>query len=147
MTRTDPLEPGKTADDEEEAVQEGLEDRPIARFVHEHPGMAIAGGIALGVLAAGLLPKRNREYVARKSSALADAVSAAGIALYREALDRSENASDELRKIAVKIRPDAGKPEASGTAAPPDETGSSESFDLAGALSDLIRYLRKGSHN
>lgn len=89
-------------------------DRPIARFVHEHPGMTIAGGIALGVLAAALIPRRNRNFVTKKSSALADAVSSAGLILYREALERAEKAGAGLRDMAGQIgqarsaRPDSG---------------------------------------
>jgi len=134
MTRPDPHEPGMTTDDGDAALDEEGEDRPIARFVHDHPGMAIAGGIALGVLAAALLPKRNREFVVQKSSALADAVGAAGLTLFSGALDRSGQAGGDDGTV-------------SGNAAQPHDSGSSGGFDLAGALSALIRHLRKASDN
>jgi hypothetical protein len=67
--------------------------------------MAIAGGIAVGVLAAAILPRRTREFVSKKSSPLADAVSAAGLMVYREALERTGTASDGIRDIAERFNP------------------------------------------
>ena len=118
--------------------------RPVARFVHERPAMVIAGGLALGALAAALLPRRNRAFVAEKSSALADAVSAAGLTLYREALDRAEAAGDGVRGIAGRLgAPGAAKPDDADS---PGETAS-RGPDLAGSLAALLRHLRGRSRD
>ena len=113
------------------------QERPIARFVHEHPAMVIAGGLAIGAVAAALIPRRNREFVSEKSSALADAVSAAGLMLYREAMDRADAAGESIRGIAGKL----GGP---GSQEGVDSQGDAQPRrpDLAGALASLLRHWR-----
>jgi hypothetical protein len=86
-------------------------DRPhrkVARFVHEHPVMTIAGGLAAGALAAAFIPKRNRAYIAKRTSAWADAVSAATVALAQQALEKAEAASSQVRNQADALAGRAG---------------------------------------
>lgn len=142
MTDSERSKPAKTSEDGDPEAEEAQEQHPIARFVHEHPGMTIAGGIAIGVLAAALLPKRNREFVTEKSSALADAVSAAGLMLYREALDRAETASDGIRDITERFGPPGA-----GNAASDDGDDRSGRSDLAEGLASIIRHLRGRSRD
>jgi hypothetical protein len=136
-----PTAEGTESTDQGAEETEGQE-RPIARFVHEHPAMVIAGGLAIGALAAALIPRRNREFVAEKSSALADAVSAAGLMLYREAMDRADAAGEGIRGIAERL----GGP---GSTEDADEHGDAQPGrpDLAGALASFLRHLRGESDN
>jgi len=137
MTETESSQAG------EGEPQSDNDDRPVARFIHDHPGMAIAGGIALGVLAAALLPKRNREYIAGKSSAIADAVSAAGLMLYREAVERAEAAGDDMRGLAERLGDAAMRNLASSDRhAKSGDVNSGEDLRLPDQLASLIRFLR-----
>ncbi|MDG2004253.1 MAG: hypothetical protein P8J20_13065 [Novosphingobium sp.] len=142
MTQSEPttLEPVQDSDPESQVADRQL---PIARFVNEHPGMTIAGGIALGVLAAALLPKRSRKYVTEKSSAMADAVSAAGLMLYREAVDRAGAAGDGIRDIADRVG-NAGDEKSEADAISDADEGPCQPsrFDLAAALAGILRQLR-----
>lgn len=74
--------------------------KKVANFVHEHPLMTVAGGLAVGALAAALLPKRNRAYIAKRTSLWADAVSAASVAIAQQALMRTEAAASQVRNHA-----------------------------------------------
>ena len=76
--------------------------------------LVVAGGLAVGALAAALIPRRNRERVSRGANHLAEVATAAGIALGKHLLDRAETASDELRRHGGQI---AGKVEELGGAA------------------------------
>lgn len=70
----------------------------LACFARENPGLVIAGGVALGLLAGALIPKRNRQRIASGASHLAELASAAGLALARQAQERAESAGEELRR-------------------------------------------------
>ena len=143
MTQAEQLLITEPAEDSDSEPDVGRDVRPIARFVHQHPGMAIAAGVALGVLAAALIPRRNRKFVAEKSSALADAVSAAGLTLYREALDRAGAAGDGIRDIAGRLGHAAeSKAELAEGSAPDDGKSPLGRFDLAEGLASLVRHLR-----
>lgn len=82
----------------------------VSRFVKDHPVMVIAGGLALGALAAALLPRRNRAYVAKRSSAVADAVTAASLAIAKQVLDRAEHLGGDVRRQSERV----GRSTASG---------------------------------
>lgn len=86
----------------------------VADFVHEHPLMTVAGGLAVGALAAALLPKRNRAYIAKRTSLWADAISAASVAIAQQALQRAEAASSQVQNHADAL---AGHAEHLGQAA------------------------------
>ncbi len=73
---------------------------PAVQFAKDHPVMTVAGGLAVGALAAALIPRRNREYVTRKSSAFADAVTTAGAALLAQAMEHAEAAGSGVRNQA-----------------------------------------------
>jgi hypothetical protein len=142
MTNTETAAPTESA---AEVGPESGADRnhhPITRFVQEHPALTVAGGLALGVLAAALLPKRNRALVAEKSSELAEAISAAGLMLYHEALDRAEAAGEGLRDIAEKFGETQRGRKANGDSAPDGRDTGFEGFQLQETLSGLARQLR-----
>lgn len=83
--------------------------RKVAKFVQDHPVMTIAGGLAVGVLAAALIPKGNRAYIARRGSQWADAVGAATAALAQQALERAEAATSHVRNNADAFAERAGE--------------------------------------
>jgi len=132
------VEAAEAVEADEPEAQESQTRRPISQFVHDHPAMTIAGGIALGVLAAALVPKRSRTFVTEKSSALADAVSAAGLALYRETLERAESAGDGIRDMAERLGQAGSEKKKSAS----EDEESAGGFDLADTLASLVRQLR-----
>lgn len=69
----------------------------VARFVQDHPVATVAGGLAIGALAAAFIPRRNRRYIAEKSSVWAEAVAAASAALAQQAMAKADAASDSVR--------------------------------------------------
>ncbi len=85
------------------AQVENDQRRPISKFVHEHPVMTIAGGIAIGIAAAALIPKSNRQKVVGKASKWSGIVSTAALAMAREALERADSAREDLRRQADSI--------------------------------------------
>ena len=141
MNEAEPLIAPDT-DREEDADAEGV-GRPVARFIHEHPAAVIAAGLAVGAVAAALLPKRNREYVATKSSALADAVSATGLMLYREAIERAEAAGGGIRGIAERIGDAAASiSDDTKTPAEPDKGRLGIADGITAILRDLLGRTR-----
>ncbi|MFA7601542.1 MAG: hypothetical protein WCY29_00920 [Novosphingobium sp.] len=105
--------------------------KPVADFVRDHPGMLIAGGVALGLVAGGLLARGNGRKLARHALSLAEAAGAAGLTLGRQAVERAEDAGSELRRQGEAIAQKAGK-----LAAPAEEAA-----DNAGEAAQ--RLLRK----
>lgn len=81
----------------------GLKDSRGIRFVKEHPVMTVAGGLVIGALAAALIPRRNRAYVTKRTSALADAVTSASLAIASQALERAEAAGSEASDTAHRL--------------------------------------------
>ncbi len=71
--------------------------RKVTSFVQQHPIATIAGGLAIGAIAAALIPRRNRTYVAGKTSAWAGAVSAASAAIAQQAISQIEAAASGAR--------------------------------------------------
>ena len=108
----------------------------ITRFVQEHPAIVVAGGVALGVLAAALVPRRNREFVAEKSSALLDGLGAAGLMLVREAIERAETAGEGLRNGLGRMA-SATADEAKGQGDRP-----TDGPDLPNILASLFRHFQ-----
>lgn len=71
--------------------------RRVTSFVQEHPIATIAGGLALGAIAAALIPRRNRAAIGRKTSAWTDAVTAASGAIAQQAISHIEAAATGVR--------------------------------------------------
>ena len=82
--------------------------RKVTGFVQEHPVLTIAGGLAVGALVAALVPRKNRAFIAKRSSMLAEAVSAASIALAQQALEKAHEASSDVRRQADMLAERAG---------------------------------------
>jgi len=73
---------------------------PVGKFVHEHPVITVAGGLAIGVLAAALIPSKARNKMITKASDWSGVASAAVLAIAREALDKAESARDDIGRQA-----------------------------------------------
>jgi hypothetical protein len=142
MTNTEPAVDIKPAERTIPGAGEDRNRHPIARFVEEHPALTIAGGLALGALAAALLPRRNRALVAEKSSELAEAIGAASLMLYQQALDRAESAGEGIRDIAERFGETQRGKNANGASAPDGHGFGLERFQLQETLSGLARHLR-----
>jgi len=72
----------------------------VASVVRDHPFLVIAGGIAVGVAIAALLPKRSNSATGRLSRGarhLAEAAGAASLALGREVLEKGSHAREAAR--------------------------------------------------
>lgn len=72
--------------------------RAVSSFVQDHPLLTVAGGIAVGLLAGALLPRRAGQRMARRSMELAEMAGAVGTLFGRQALERAETATRDLRK-------------------------------------------------
>lgn len=83
--------------------------KTIADFAREHPGMAIAGGVAIGLIAGALLSRGSGRSIARRALTLAEAAGTASLALSRQAAERAEEAGSELRKQGGALAEKAGK--------------------------------------
>lgn len=117
----------------------GQPSHPVSAFVQKHPGIAIAGGVAIGILAAALIPRRNRALVTRKSSALVETLGMTGLMLLRAALERAGANRDALGAMARRV-------------ASPASTDSDRSFaraadwlELRDIFLSLLRFLRQRS--
>lgn len=102
MSETDPdIIPEDLPEEEPaEAAEARGRDRIAAAtgFVREHPGLTIAGGIAVGLIIGALLPKGRGRKLARRAVQLAEVAGASGLAFGRHARDRVESAGSSLRE-------------------------------------------------
>ena len=105
--------------------------KAVADFAREHPGLMVAGGVALGFIAGTLLSRGNGRKLARHALTLAEAAGTASLALGRQARERAEDAGAGLRKQGSALAEKAGK-----LAAPAEEA-----VDNAGDAAQ--RLLRK----
>jgi len=80
-----------------------------AQFARQHPVITVAGGLAIGALAAALIPDRNRKYIARQSSQLAEAITATGAAIAQQAASQASSAGSTLRDQAASLAERAGQ--------------------------------------
>lgn len=69
-----------------------------SQFIKDHPLLVIAGGIAVGAVAAALLPKGTGRKMVRRAATLAEAASAASLLLGKTAWARAEDAGHDLRE-------------------------------------------------
>ncbi|MCB2061819.1 MAG: hypothetical protein R3E09_16750 [Novosphingobium sp.] len=104
MSEKDPDIVPEELPQEEEAVEEP-EAAPSPNlietatgFVREHPGLTIASGIAIGLIAGALIPKGRGRRLAKHAVHLAELASVSGLAFGRHALERAESAGSDLRQ-------------------------------------------------
>jgi hypothetical protein len=70
----------------------------VTAFVRDHPMLVVAGGVALGVVAAAMLPKGTTRRLARRAASLAEVAGAAGVLIGNRARDTAEAAGADLRE-------------------------------------------------
>ncbi len=100
MTETNVVKlPERKSDEESNAVVD---------FVREHPGLVVAGGVALGLVAGSLLSRGSGRKLARQAMTLAEVAGTAGLALGRQAMERAEDAGQGLRRQGEAIAEKAG---------------------------------------
>ena len=121
----------KTADDSADSLVD---------LIKEYPGIAIAGGVLLGIAVSALMPRGSARKLARGAAAAAAVSSEAGMALARQARETASTAADEASetlerasKGAAQLRKRAVS--ASGSAA-------SAGLDLTRAAVRFARSLR-----
>ena len=93
MSKADPQqrdEPSATA--KTDAVSQ------VGDFVREHPLLVVAGGIAIGAVAAALLPRGTGRKLVRHAAGLAEIVGAASAVLGTRARETAEAAGAGLRE-------------------------------------------------
>jgi hypothetical protein len=103
--------------------------RKASDFVREHPVLIVAGGVALGALAAALLPKSTRRRLTRRAGGLIEVATTAGLALGREALLRAESTGSDIRKQGRAL---ADRAESLG------ETAASRAGEFGSAAADRV---------
>jgi len=81
--------PGRTREESAKAVVD---------FVRDHPLLVIAGGIAVGAVAAAFIPRGTTRRLARRAASLAEVAGTASVLLGSKVRDRAEAAGTELRE-------------------------------------------------
>ncbi len=82
----------------------------VANFVRDHPAIVVAGGVALGLIAGGLLSRGgilsrgNGRKLARQALTLAEVAGTAGLAFGRQAKERAGDAGEALAEQAGKLK-------------------------------------------
>ena len=71
----------------------------LSGLVHEYPGLVIAGGLALGLLAGSLLPRSAGRKLSTRAAALAAVASEVGLALGKQAIERAGEAGRDGREL------------------------------------------------
>ena len=89
------------------ARQEASES--LASQVKAHPGLVVAGGLALGVLASALLPRGTGRRLAQGAIAAAAVGGEAGMALARQARDSARTAAGEATEHLQTLEDKAGE--------------------------------------
>lgn len=75
----------------------------------EYPGLTIAAGLGLGLLAGALLPKTAGSKLARRGTALAAVAGELGLFLAKQAMEKAADAGREGRVVAGKSVAVAGQ--------------------------------------
>ncbi len=106
--------------------------KATADFVREHPGLVVAGGVALGLVAGALLSRGSGRKFARHALTLAEVAGTASLALGKKAWERAEDAGGELRRQREKLAEPAE--DAVDSAADAAQRLLRKAVDLAGKL-------------
>lgn len=79
-------------------LPEGEPPEGVAGLIADYPGLAIAAGIGVGLLAGALLPRSAGRKLARGAVFLASAGGEIGLALGKQALQAADDATRESRE-------------------------------------------------
>lgn len=83
--------------------------KAVVDFAREHPGLIVAGGVALGLVAGALLSRGSGRKLARHALTLAEMAGTASVAFGRQAIERAEDAGEGLRRQGETLADKAGK--------------------------------------
>lgn len=72
--------------------------KAVTDFIRDHPALVVAGGVALGVLAAALLPKGTGRKLAHRAAGLAEVAGSAGMLLGKRVRHTAEATGASLRE-------------------------------------------------
>ena len=106
----------------------------LVGLIKQHPGLAVAGGLVLGLVAAALVPGGARRKLVRRTAAAASAAGEAGLKLGKQGAARLDRLGDTIGESTADARRRAT--EAAGHAR---ETG----IDWAKAAIGLLAALRR----
>lgn len=70
----------------------------VAAFVRDHPLLVVAGGIALGAIAASFLPRGTGRKLVRRAANLAEIAGTASALLGSQMLDKAQSAGAGMRE-------------------------------------------------
>lgn len=87
--------------DAPEAIQEPAPVHPpesLSDLLRQHPGLVLAGGLAAGLLAGALLPRRAGGKLAGRALSVAAMAGELGLALSRQARDRAGDVAQDGRE-------------------------------------------------
>ena len=117
----------------------------LTEQIKAHPGLALASGLALGVLASALLPRGSARRLAKGAVAAATVGSEAGMVLARQARERAQAAAGDavVTLHAAEDSAGAGLRRLRRGAAHAAGTTRSAGLDLAHAAIRLLGALRR----
>lgn len=101
LRRDGPPSPARLADD--------TPPEKFTSLLADYPGLTIAAGLGLGLLAGALLPKSAGSKLARRGTALAAITGEIALFAARQAMDKASEAASEGREAAGRIGTAAGK--------------------------------------
>jgi len=111
MTDTDPKSKPKA---EPKAAKEPRQEEAgavsqVGAFVRDHPLLVVAGGIALGAVAAAMLPRGTGRKLVRRAASLAEIAGTASAILGTQLRDKAEAAGAGLREQGGVVSDRLGK--------------------------------------
>ena len=77
--------------------------KPAVDFVRDHPVLVVAGGIALGAVAAAFLPRGTGRKLVRRAVQVAEIAGTASAVLGRRAMDTAESTGAGLRERGAAV--------------------------------------------
>jgi hypothetical protein len=113
--------------------------------IKAHPGIALASGLALGVVVSALLPRGSARRLAKSAAAAATVGTEAGLMLARQAREKAEAAASEAVVTLHAAEDSAGKGlrRLGRGAAHAAESGAGKGLDLAHAAIRLLGALKR----
>lgn len=125
----------------------------LSSLVAEYPGLAIAAGLGIGVLAGALLPRSAGRKLVRGGVLMASAAGEIGLAVGRQAMHKADEAAREGRELlgdtaagAGRVASDAGRiaADAGRVAADAGRKAGASAQRFAAEASDKARDLGTG---
>lgn len=131
-------------------LPEGEPPEGVAGLIADYPGLAVAAGLGIGLLAGALLPRSTGRKLARGAVFLASAGGEIGLALGKQALQAADEATREGREKLSETATDVAHTVAerasdiSHKAAEAGRSAGANVQRLAGDTSDRVRDVGAG---